>query len=416
MQTNPQTVLFGETRLTAEHALEMTAQTLRGYGARYRHWAMAFSGGKDSSAMVTAVVHLIETGRVPAPASLTCLYADTRMELPPLHITAMRMMSALQARGVKTQVVLPAIDDRFFVYMFGWGVPPPSNTFRWCTSQIKIEPMEAALQVLRAEIGEKILMLTGVRVGESAARDARIFASCGKNGSECGQGWLQVTTRDAVADTLAPILHWRLCLVWDWLMAEKTDTLPGVPAHGFPTAEIARTYGLGEDGSEDEMNARTGCVGCNLASRDNALEGVIRRAEWAYLSPLLRLRPLYAELKKPHNRLRKQDELRADGTPVSNQGRMGPLTMEARRMGLAEVIAIQTEINANAPVGRAPFSLINAEEAARIEELMAANTWPQRWTGEEVRADALLPVDFVRGGGRQLTMHPQMTQEAAWTL
>src|SRR3978361_1949575 len=101
------------------------------------------------------------------------------------------MLTELERRGVKTQVVLPEMDDRFYVYMFGRGVPPPSNTFRWCTSQLKIEPMAAALRTLRDETGEKFLMLTGVRVGESAARDQRIAVTCGKNGSECGQGWFQ---------------------------------------------------------------------------------------------------------------------------------------------------------------------------------------------------------------------------------
>jgi 3'-phosphoadenosine 5'-phosphosulfate sulfotransferase (PAPS reductase)/FAD synthetase len=68
------------------------------------------------------------------------------MELPPLRNAAMGVMDVLRAKGYRCQVVLPEMADRFFVYMFGRGVPPPSNTFRWCTSQIKIEPMLAALK------------------------------------------------------------------------------------------------------------------------------------------------------------------------------------------------------------------------------------------------------------------------------
>ena len=142
------------------------------------------------------------------------------------------------------------MDDRFFVYMFGRGVPPPSNTFRWCTAQLKIEPMVAALKSLRDEYGQKFLMLTGVRVGESAARDARIALSCGKNNSECGQGWFQEATPEAVADTLAPLLHWRLCHVWDWLTGMH-DLAP----HGFSTGLIAAVYGQDEN---LETHARTG--------------------------------------------------------------------------------------------------------------------------------------------------------------
>jgi len=352
-------------------ALELTANSLTAYGAEYRHWAIAYSGGKDSSATVAAVVHLIETGRVKAPESLTVLYADTRMELPPLHAAAMAMLEALRGRGITTRIVLPVMDDRFFVYMFGRGVPPPSNTFRWCTSQIKIEPMLAALKGLRDQTGEKLLMLTGVRLGESAQRDSRIAMSCGKNGAECGQGWFQEATPEAIADTLAPLLHWRVCFVWDWLYFFGGE-------HGLPTQIVAEAYGGDE---VNEINARTGCVGCNLASRDLALETILTNPRWHRLAPLMELRPLYAELKKPHNRLRKDgSETRKDGSLVTNPCRMGPLTFEARKMGLARIMDIQ---------GRAGVDLINEQEEARIRELIDLQTWPRGWSGDEPLASEI---------------------------
>jgi DNA sulfur modification protein DndC len=366
MQRQP--TLFDGARLLLPDALELTAQSLNAYGALYDHWAIAFSGGKDSSATVVAVVHLIKTGRVRAPQSLTVLMSDTRMELPPLFITAMTILTELRARGVKTQVVMPTMEDRFFVYMLGRGVPPPSNTFRWCTAQLKIEPMVAALKALRDQAGKKFLMLTGVRIGESAARDGRIALSCGKNNSECGQGWFQEATPDAVADTLAPLLHWRLCHVWDWL----TGLVPEGLEHGFSTKLIAAVYGQDED---LETHARTGCVGCNLASRDFALEQIIKRPQWAQYAPLMELRPLYAELKKPANRLRKDgSETRKDGSLVANPCRMGPLTFDARRWALDRVKDIQA---------RAGVDLINAEEEAKIMELIDAQTWPRGWDGSE---------------------------------
>lgn len=368
-----QPTLFDGARMLLPDALELTAQSLTAYGSSYDHWAIAFSGGKDSSATVSAVVHLIEIGRVAAPKSLTVLMSDTRLELPPLFSTAMTILAELQARGVKTQVVMPKMDDRFFVYMLGRGVPPPSNTFRWCTAQLKIEPMVAALQALRAAAGKKFLMLTGVRLGESSARDGRIALSCGKNNSECGQGWFQTATPDAVADTLAPLLHWRLCHVWDWL----TGLVPDGLEHGFSTKLIAAVYGQDED---LETHARTGCVGCNLASRDLALEQIIKRPQWSRYSPLLELRPLYSELKKPGNRLRKDgSETRKDGSLVANPCRMGPLTFSARSWALARVKDIQE---------RAGVDLINTEEEARIVELIAAQTWPRGWDGSEPIADA----------------------------
>ncbi|MDB6117402.1 MAG: hypothetical protein JWO08_1183 [Verrucomicrobiaceae bacterium] len=377
-----QSTLFDSERMRLPDALELTAVSLRAYGEKYDHWVIAFSGGKDSSALVTAVVFLILTLRIKAPKSLTVLYADTRMELPPLHATAMALLAELRLRGVHTQIVLPEMDKRFMVYLLGRGVPPPSNTFRWCTGQIKITPMMAAIEDLRQKHGQKFLVLTGVRIGESAARDARIAVSCGKNNSECGQGWFQEAKSDAVADTLAPLLHWRLCHVWDWL----TRLVPDELDHGFPTALIAKVYGQDED---LETHARTGCVGCNLASRDLALEAIIKREEWKYLHPLTELRPLYAALKLPSNRLRKDGtESRKDGSLVANPCRMGPLTFEARLWGLNRVLDIQA---------RAGVDLINAEEEARIRDLIAAETWPQGWDGTEPLAS--VPFDNVNADG-----------------
>lgn len=370
-------------RLTLERSLALTTESLHTYGPLYRHWAIAYSGGKDSSTVVTLVAHLIASGAIQAPESLTILYADTRMELPPLQMAALGVLAELQRRGMHTRIVLPALDDRFMVYLLGRGVPPPKNHFRWCTPQLKIEPMELALAHLRAQYREKFLMLTGVRIGESVARDQRIALSCSKDGAECGQGWFQVKTPEAVADVLAPCLHWRVCHIWDWLTFYA-------PQAGFPTQVIAEVYGGDE---KEEINARTGCVGCNLASKDVALDTVLQLPTWSYLAPLKRLRPLYTELLKPQHRLRKDGtDRRKDGQLASNPMRLGPLTMEARRYGLAQVLAIQKEVNKQARLLKRPrICLINRQEYLRILGLIEANTWPERWTGQEVHGDALIP-------------------------
>ena len=384
-----QASLFDAQRLTLKDSIELTAQSLLAFGANHRHWAIAYSGGKDSSALVTVVIHLLESGAVPYPESLTVLYADTRQEIPPLYFSAMKMLNLLSQRGIKTQVVLPELEDRYFVYMFGRGVPPPNNnTLRWCTPQIKVEPMINALKRLRDEHGEKFLMLTGVRIGESAARDNRIALSCSRNGAECGQGWFQETTPDNVADTLAPLLHWRVCHVWDWLMFDAQSL-------GFPTNLVAEVYG-GEEANE--MNARTGCIGCPLAEKDTVLDYIIGLPYWTYLAPLKQLKPLYRELRKFRHRLQQHGERNNDGKLSSNPNRKGPLTMDARRYGLSVVLSIQSEINEVAHTqGHPEIDLINAEEQARIEELIVANTWPKRWTGNEPRGDILLPLIYQSG-------------------
>jgi DNA sulfur modification protein DndC len=387
--------LFDADRLTVEDALQLTIASLSEYGRTHKHWAIAFSGGKDSTALVTVVVWLIVSGLVQKPESIKVLYADTRMELPPLQICALAILDALRKLGVETQIVLPPIDERFFVYMLGRGVPPPKNKFRWCTPMLKIKPMETQLKMLRDTIGEKFLMLTGVRIGESAVRDQRISLSCSRDGAECGQGWFQEATPAAVADTLAPLLHWRICNVWDWL----TERAPGA---GFPTAFlIADAYGgKNEMESLADLNGRTGCVGCNLAGRgDNALDRVLRLSHWKHLEPLTRLRPLYAELQLWKNRIRKDGtERRVDGTLVKNPGRVGPLTMDARKFGVRAVLSIQDEVNeAAAKLGRPGMDLINEEELERIKELIELNTWPNGWDGDEISGSEDIPDYYADG-------------------
>ncbi|MFE4105535.1 phosphoadenosine phosphosulfate reductase domain-containing protein [Almyronema epifaneia] len=380
--------LFEDERLSLEHSIELSIESLRHYGSLYKHWCIAFSGGKDSSATVTLVAHLIETGQIERPKSLTVLYADTRQELPPLHQAALDILAALEKKGFETQVVLPELDYRYFVYMLGRGVPPPSNTFRWCTPKLKVMSMERELERLRQKRGEKFLMLTGVRIGESAARDQRIAMSCTKDGGECGQGWFQQSTANAIADTLAPLLHWRVCHVWDWLVQADIEL-------GFPTFEIAEVYGHDPQdalGESEPLNARTGCIGCPLVQEDAALERVLKNPKWTYLAPLRQLRPLYWEVKKPQYRLRKHGEVNKDGSLAKKQGRLGPLTLETREWLLKEILKIQDEVNVAAiACDQPPISLINEAELARIRELIAAQTWPEKWDGSEHRGDEWLP-------------------------
>lgn len=367
--TSRQLSLFDDQRLTLDDAIELSLGSLNTYGEKYRHWVCAYSGGKDSSATTMFVAWAIKSGLIPIPEDLTVLYCDTRMELAVLQRTALQLLAVLRRDGFDARVVLPALDARFFVYMLGRGVPPPSNTFRWCTSLIKINPMLDELANLRETSGEKVLMITGLRLGESAVRDRRIVAACSRDSGECGQGWLQVATDQAVADTLAPLLHWRLCHVYDWIYFDDR--------HGYDVRDIAAVYG--------ETDARTGCVGCNLASRDTALERLLRDPQWSHLRPLLELRPLYAELKKPRWRKRKAlPERRQDGQWSKNVQRMGPLTMEGRAYGLDQILSIQK---------RAMVDLVNFEEEARIKELWSLDTWPEKWSADDVLAIA--PIDVM---------------------
>jgi DNA sulfur modification protein DndC len=265
------------------------------------------------------------TGKVAGPKTLTVLYADTRLELLPLWLAAQESATSSRERGIEVRVVMAPLDKRFLVYILGRGVPPPNNnTLRWCTRQIKIDPMAAELAALHGERGEKVLMLTGVRQGESAIRDGRIAMSCGRDGAECGQGWYQETLPEALCDTLAPLLHWRVCHVWEWLK----HWAPTAEFGDWSTALIAEAYGGDE---AEEINARTGLRRLPAREQGHRARRGRRAAAWAYLAPLKRLRPLWRELREPASGCASRAASCADGTLAKNPQRMGPITLEARR-------------------------------------------------------------------------------------
>lgn len=197
--------LFEDERLTLDDAIDLTRQSLLAYITTYQRIAVAFSGGKDSTTVLTLLLHFIATGWLPLRYDqVTVLYADTRMELPMLHQAALGLLDTARQLGCAVQVVQPPLDDRFFVRMLGRGYPPPNNGFRWCVGLLKIEPMQAALRAIHKQAGGKFLTLTGMRIGESAARDQRIALACSKHDGECSQGWFQQTTPTSIADVLAP--------------------------------------------------------------------------------------------------------------------------------------------------------------------------------------------------------------------
>lgn len=384
-----QTNMFANSkRLQMDESIDLTIQSLLAYGYKYKHWCIAWSGGKDSSTLVTLIVWLINSGKITKPETLTVMYADTRLELTPLFFAAQEISSELLEIGITVRTVMAPLEKRFMTYILGRGVPPPNNnTFRWCTRQIKIDPMKHELEKLFKEKGEKVLMLTGVRQGESAIRDQRIVMSCGKDGAECGQGWYQETLPDNLCDTLAPIIHWRVCHVWEWLKHWAP-----LPEYGdFSTAAIADAYGGDE---AEEINARTGCTACPLASKDTALNNIVKRLTWDYLYPLTKIKPIWTRLRLPQYRLRKTGLESSE----KNKQRLGPLTMQARKDAFYEIIAIQDEINKNALIqGKPTIDLINKEEQDFIKKCWFENLWPNKWTGDEPTGD--IPMDTVYPDG-----------------
>jgi DNA sulfur modification protein DndC len=374
-------------RMLHEEAVELTLASLRAY------W--------DSTATLTLLIHLIEAGELPRPKRMYVLYADTRMEMRPIELSAQLIIAKLEERDwIEVIVVRAPLEKRFLVYILGRGVPPPNNnTLRWCTRQIKVDPMADAMTAVLDELPGSLLTITGVRQGESAVRDGRIRMSCSKDGAECGQGWYQEVLPAAKGlrgrtATLAPILHWGVCIVWDWLQVYA----PRPEFGGWPTRILADAYG-GDDATE--LNARTGCIECPLAEDDTAMRAIIAMPGWEHQWPLRWLKLIYRWMRLPAQRHRKAGAERLkDGSIAKNPQRMGPLTLEAREQALEWILAIQARVNEGAAAGGHPdrgICLINDEEEAAIRGMIAGRTFPDKWTGDEPSASAWLDSEFGDG-------------------
>ncbi|WP_181213558.1 phosphoadenosine phosphosulfate reductase domain-containing protein, partial [Dehalococcoides mccartyi] len=135
-------------------------------------WSLAFSGGKDSSALLKLVyVALQNIGKKLKP--VTVVYCDTGVEIPIIRSFVIETLRSLQIEAekneipIKTKIVTPSIEDKFFSKVIGRGYPSPTYQFRWCTDVLRIKPIRNYTNSFN---GESIVLL-GIRKGESSERD-----------------------------------------------------------------------------------------------------------------------------------------------------------------------------------------------------------------------------------------------------
>lgn len=375
LNSSRQLGLFEENGIGFKEAIDIARESILTQAHGYKHLVLGYSGGKDSTALVSLMAYFIESRQVPfQPQDVTVVYSDTGQELPPLHDHAVnRMLPALRARGFETLKTGPKPENRFYVNMLGRGLPTPGGVFRWCVGQLKVNPTEEVVKKLHRRYGgqDKLLVLTGVRKGESAVRDERLYTVCSKDG-ECGTGAWQPSTPKY--DLLAPLLNWRTCHIFDWLAGLAREY--GID-HGLPTGKVAKIYGM--------QDIRTGCNGCPVASRDYALEYAINNVEGCQsLKPLLRLRELW-EIYRTRRDFRHHN----DGTGPVRAKDLGPLTIPARQFGYKFLAEIQRDIYRMGGT----YQLLSFEERALIRWHWKNKTMPKGWDGSQPVGNArqLLP-------------------------
>jgi DNA sulfur modification protein DndC len=188
-----------------ERAVELTREALETNSDS--HWIVGFSGGKDSTAILK-LIHAAALKANPCPERIDVIYCDTGVENPILdrYVKALflRLDEELQP-PFRLRVLHAPVTDRFFVKVVGRGYPPPTNSFRWCTSGLRIRPVSRFIR--DAALGDAVVAL-GLRRSESRQRDRSISRAGGEE-------WQTQIEGGRRYRMFLPILTFDVADVWD---------------------------------------------------------------------------------------------------------------------------------------------------------------------------------------------------------
>ena len=190
-----------------------------------RSLCVAFSGGKDSTALVFIVLDILEQIKQENKLykKTYILNSNTQAELPPLLEHLNRSLKTIQqyadAKELLVEVfeVVPLEKHTLNVQLLGVGMPPPSRQFRWCTSKLKVQPIERKLKELFPD--GKFISVVGSRRDESIDRKNRIEKQSKVNSH------LKINDRFPNADNLYPLEYWNTKNIWEYLFDQSPDII-----------------------------------------------------------------------------------------------------------------------------------------------------------------------------------------------
>jgi len=334
---------------TAEHIAKLSG-----------NWTASYSGGKDSTSLVTWIEWLRRSGQIDCQHP-QLVQSDTEVEYAILADTTKRMTDALAASGWQCVLVKPKINEKLYNRILGIGnspVHPGGRKMRWCTRSTKIDPMNRWRKTQSDG-----LILTGVRYGESTIRDEKLRKpSCGAGG-ECGLPEID-------SNTYGPIINWTLCQVIDWLNGAVAKPIRNQISDLLEvTGDLLSIYDVkygqvGFDGSRDvESVARFGCIGCPaIEVTGHAPKATILRQ--GADSPLNELYSVMFEARRRVNRACKFNVKK-------NKWGYGPIRMAYRKMLFARVMDIQK---------RSGIVLLTAEDQKFIKQCWRNKVYPRGWS------------------------------------
>ncbi len=279
-----------------------------------RPWIIGFSGGKDSTAVLSLVYFAVS--RLKPDQRVKQIYvvsSDTLVETPVVVDMISGVLDKINEEAGKDSLpisahpVSPAADRTFWVNLLGRGYPAPTTRFRWCTERMKIEPVSEFILEKVAEFGEVVVAL-GSRSQESASR-AQVIAKHKIDGTA-----LSRHTSLPNAYTYMPIEDWHADEVWEYLMSAVCPW-DGSNQELF---ELYRGSNQGEcplviDKSTPSCgNSRFGCWTCTVVTEDKAIHGLIESGD-DWMQPLLDIRNYLWHTTQSRNVARYRNHKRRTG-------------------------------------------------------------------------------------------------------
>lgn len=264
-----------------------------------RPWIIGFSGGKDSTVLLTLVWVALKKlqQEVSQPfqfrRSIYVVCNDTLVENPIIVEYVERVLKKIdiaareQGLPIKVRCTIPRLEHSFWVNTIGKGYPVPNNAFRWCTDKLKIKPTSRFILDQVAENGEAVILL-GSRSAESSTR-ARSLKKHNIHGK-------RLSRHPALNGTFiySPIKHLLLEEVWYIINSIESPW-------GADNSELFKIYA---EASADDYEcpsvvttkehkscgqSRFGCWSCTVVKEDKSMTSLIERGyEW--MRPLLELR------------------------------------------------------------------------------------------------------------------------------
>lgn len=360
-------------------------------------WVIGYSGGKDSTATLQLVWLAIR--ELPADQrkkTIHIINTDTLVESPVVAKWAQNSLDRMEltARDEGLPFIphrlTPEYDNTFWVNLLGRGYPFPRKKFRWCTTRLKIQPVNKFIKERIAEHGE-IIMVLGTRKAESAAR-ARSMAYYEKKRVRELLSPNPTLKNELV---FSPLAEWSNDDVWIFLMQYKNPW-------GYSNQELLTLYrGATADNECPLMveknlpscgKSRFGCWVCTMVEKDKSMEAMIANDdEKAWMTPLLEFRNEFGD--EEHDRERRSFR-KMGGYLQGSYGQLtyGPYKKEWREKWLRKLLEMQVQINTEGPEEFENLELITLPELRAIRRI---------WVFKKHEFDDSLPAIYKEVTGRE---------------